>query len=167
MASDDFNWASACMDRTILTEQEKALRDLFIAEYLVDYDMVAAAMRCGFAASFASDYAKKFMEEPYVRKELSARQTAEPTSEQDEKQSHKRKILAALLREAHNPLVSGASRVAALSRLAAIYGMDQPEKAPEGVYRGGVMQVPAIADLNDWQTVAIESQARLVEEARS
>ncbi len=170
MASDDYNWTSACMDRTELSDQEKALRDLFVAEYLVDYDQVAAAIRCGFSAGFAGDYAKKFMGEPYVQKKLKGEQLAEPQNkeeEADQERIHKRKILAALMREAHNPMISGAARVGALSRLAAIYQMDMPAKGAAEMHRGGVMMVPAIANIDEWQTAAIASQTQLVLEARS
>ena len=171
MASDDYNWTSACMDRADLGEQEKALRDTFVAEYLVDYDPLAAAMRCGFAASFAGDYAKKFLNESYVQQRLKQEQLTEPGSKQDvedEEKLNKRKILMGLLREAHNPMISGSARVAALSRLAVIYGMDQPLKADAaGMHRGGVMMVPAIANLDAWENAAVASQTQLVLEARS
>lgn len=170
MASDDYNWTSASMDKTSYSEQEQALRDTFIAEYLVDYDAIAAALRCGFAKSFAEDYAKKFMAEPYVQRKLKAEQLDPPTTkegEEAEKALRRRKIIAALMREAHNPLVSGSSRVAALSRLAVIEGLDQPDKGPAELHRGGVMMVPAIADLDKWEATAMSSQERLVLEARS
>ncbi len=172
MASDDYNWTTACMDAQELSSHEKDLRDLFVAEYLVDYDQVAAAIRCGFAQSFAADYAKKFMGEPYVQNKLKNEQLDTPTTKlavESEEKVHKRKIIAALMREAHNSMISGAARVGALSRLAAIYGMDQAGKkdSDPGNARGGVMLVPAIADINMWEAAAVASQEKLVLEARS
>lgn len=171
MAHDDYNWTTALIDKSEPEGQDKDLRDTFVAEYLVDYDENAAAIRCGFASSFALDYAKKFMNEPYVQKKLKAEQLSGPITKDDEVQEeklHKRKILTALLREAHNPMISGAARVAALSRLAVIYGMDQPAKGDGNqLHRGGVMIIPAIADINDWQAAAVASQTQLVLEARS
>jgi hypothetical protein len=172
MASDDFNWTQACMAPAYMSDDERALRDLFVKEYLVDYNPVSAAMRCGFLGSFAADYAKKLMDEPYVQQKLRDMQFEEPTSdkEQDNEESvHKRKIIMALMREAHNMYNSGSARVAALGKLAGIYGMDVSAKSdPAGeAHRGGVMQVPAIADINAWESAAMDSQTKLVTEARS
>jgi hypothetical protein len=170
MASDDYNWMSASMDKAEPQDQEKALRDTFVAEYLVDYDAKAAAMRCGFAHSFAEDYAKKFMNETYVQRKLKEVQLEVPvghSAQTEEDDIIKRKIKMALVREAHNPYTSGAARVAALSRLAVIYGMDQPAKSQDALHRGGVMMVPAIADLSNWESAAVVSQEKLVYEARS
>ena len=41
--------------------QEKALRDLFVQEYIKDFDPFQACLRVGFQAAFAVEYAKKFM----------------------------------------------------------------------------------------------------------
>ncbi len=74
----------------------------------------------------------------------------------------------ALMKEAHNQFNSGAARVAALAKLMSHYGMDAPAKTQnEHLHRGGVMMVPAIADINDWELAATNSQTRLVQEARS
>ena len=131
MASDDFNWVQACMAPAHMSDNERALRDLFVQEYLVDYDPVAAALRCGFLGSFAGDYAKKFMDEPYVQQKLRDLQLDVPGNTADaetEEKTHRRKIVMALMREAHNKFSSGAARVAALSRLSSIYGMEANSK---------------------------------------
>jgi hypothetical protein len=172
MASDDFNWSAVCMgDDSRLSEEDKALRDTFVAEYLVDYSPVDAAIRCGFMASIAAEFGNKLLSETYVQRKLKQEQLATPAGKQeasDEEELHKRKILAALMREAHNHMISGAARVAALSRLAAIYKMDQPTKGDDvGLHRGGVMMVPAIASLDAWENAAVASQTQLVLEARS
>ncbi len=170
MASDDYNWTTALTAEIQYSEQERSLRDLFVAEYLVDYDGIAAAMRCGFIGQFASDYAKKFLAEPYVVRKVKTEQLTPPQTKEEEAAEealNKRKIITGLMREAHNHLISGSARVAALSRLAVMYGLDQPPADPETVHRGGVMQVPAIADLSKWESAAMESQEQLVLEARS
>lgn len=171
MASTDYNWTQAAMAQPPMSEQEIGLRNLFVNEYLIDYDSVAAAMRCGFQSSFAEDYARKFMGEPYVQQRLKNYRLAEPESKETkatEDEFNKRRIMTGLMREAHNGSNSGAARVAAFSKLSSIYGMDAPIKTQQEVlHRGGVMMVPAIADINAWEMTAIESQSKLVTEARS
>lgn len=150
-----------------LTEREKQLRNLFVDEYLVDYEPVAAAQRCGFQSSFAKDYAIKFMQESYVQKRIKEIEHAKIDESQTE-QYNKQRVIAVLIKEAHNPFTSGSARVAAASKLASIYGMDkQPEKAPEGGHRGGVLVVPGVASLDDWEAAAVASQTKLVADARN
>lgn len=170
MASDEYNWAQG-MKAPEMSFQELSLRNVFVAEYLVDYDQVAAAIRCGFMSSIAEDYARKFMSEPYVQQELKKAQLHEPETDADkdnEDTINKRRIMMGLMREAHNKFNSGAARVAALGRLALIYGMDAPSKSQhEIMHRGGVMMVPAIADITEWEQAAISSQTKLVTETRA
>ena len=151
-----------------MSEREKALRDLFVSEYLVDYDQVKAAQLCGFTLQFAVEYAKKFMEEPYVQRRI-REVTFMKVDEKAIEQFDKTRIKAALMAEAHyrGPGSSHSGRVAALSKLASLYGMEAPKKGSMDVtHRGGVMAVPGIASLSDWEQVAAESQDQLVANAR-
>lgn len=156
-------WTSEAMAPE-LSKSEKHLRDQFVAEYMQDFDQTAAAIRLGFGASFASAYATQFMEEPYVRKAIAERQKELAEDPKAEAEETKRRIRASLLREAHyrGPGSSHAARVSALGQLKAVYGMDQPVKTiNEHLHRGGVMQVPAIASIEDWEAAATESQEKL------
>jgi hypothetical protein len=167
----DYNWTKAAMEQPDLSDAERALRDLFVAEYLVDYDHIAAAQRCGFTGQFAKDFANKFMDETYVRRALRAAEEKIPTSKEEielETAADKQRIVKWLKQEARSRTNSGSARVAALARLVSIYGMDAPTKLEQDVtHRGGVMMVPAIADINAWENSAVASQTKLVEEARS
>jgi phage terminase small subunit len=107
-----------------LTEREKELRDVFVKEYIVDFDRTAAALRCGFAKSFATDYANKFMDEPYVRKLIQDKQTAAPDANVVE--TDRLSILAALRREM--VIGSPASRVSAATQLAKLQGLEPASK---------------------------------------
>jgi len=151
-----------------MNPREKALRDLFVSEYLVDYDALRAAQRCGFNFQFAVEYAKKFMQEPYVQQQINAVKFRE-YPEHDVATYEKKRIMASLIAEAHykGPGSSHSSRVAALSKLASIYGMDAPKKIEQSITnRGGVMAVPGIAKLDDWENAASQSQDALVQHAR-
>lgn len=106
-----------------LSVREKALRDLFVNEYLKDYNPLAAAQRSGFNYSFAQDYAVKFMQESYVQMRI---KECEHTPDQDSEELDKRRIRKALFEQAfyRGADSSHSARVSALGKLAAIYGMD-------------------------------------------
>lgn len=147
-----------------LSQSEKDLRDRFVEEYMLDFDQKAAVIRCGIMESFAKEYAGRFMNEPYVRRKIAELQKAAADDPKTEEEQTKRRIRAALLKEAHyrGPGSSHAARVGALAKLGAMYGMDAPIKTQKEVtHRGGVMMVPAIANLNDWEKAATASQEAL------
>jgi hypothetical protein len=147
MASAPNDWIWAAMEPP-LSDKEKQLRNLFVDEYLVDYDAIAAAQRCGFQASFAKDYAIKFMNESYVRKRIEeVKHTNVDPKKADE--FDKARIRAVLMKEAHNQYTTGSARVAAAAKLAAI------------------LVVPAIANIDEWEAVAMASQAKLVADVRT
>lgn len=150
-----------------LNPREKALRDLFVSEYLVDYDAVRACQRCGFVHQFAIDFARKFMEEPYVQQQLNAVKF-QNVPEQAMADYDKKRIRTGLMAEAHyrGPGSSHSGRVAALGKLASLYGMDAPKKSEQTIInRGGVMAVPGIAALDDWEAAASASQDALIKHA--
>lgn len=53
-----------------LDEREQAVRDLFVNEYLKDFDAYRACIRMGFLAAFAVDQAKAFMQDGYVLRKV-------------------------------------------------------------------------------------------------
>ena len=172
MASDtentsDWEWAKMSPE---LTPRERQLRDAFVDQYLIDYDAHAAALRVGFQAAFAPDYAKKFMGETYVRQRLKMMEQTEPTvGAAIEDKYNNRRIKAKLMEEAFytGPGSSHSARVSALKALAAIQGLEAPKKTESlNVHKGGVLMVPAIANLDDWEAVAVESQRALQTSAR-
>lgn len=155
------------------SESELALRNLFVSEYLVDYDQVKAAQRIGFTRQFAIEYAKKFMDEPYVQQRLSALRTSEKVNQDDLHKYNSRRIVERLLHEAHfnGPGSSQAARVAALKALTDIHGMTSTAQGKMAAaktgngYAGGVMVVPAIADIDAWEAVAKDKQKALQDAA--
>lgn len=158
-----------------LSPREKALRDLFVREYLTDYDPIAACLRCGFMRSFAEEYATKFMSEPYVRQQLIILEQTTPlpgTGSNDADDYNRKRIVTGLFREAHDMKNgSSSSRVSALKELAVIYRLtekviEDPNKGKK-VHRGGIIQVPEIADVTQWEEVATHTQEKLVADVRS
>ena len=150
--------------------REKSLRDLFVAEYLNDFDQVKAAQRCGFQFQFAIEFARKFMDEPYVQQQIKRVKLGQdqPIDEKEEERLNKKRIFATLFQEAHyhGPGSSHAARVSALGKLAVMYGMEAPKKTEATVtHKGGVMAVPGIASLDEWEVTASKSQDALITHA--
>lgn len=114
-----------------LTKQEKALRQRFVAEYLVDYDAIGAAIRLGYQEAFAQQYAKQFLTEPYTLKLIKEKEAEFGILTEDDQ--HRKKIVAGLYREAHSRFNSGSARVAALTQLAKIIGIEAPVKTQQEV----------------------------------
>lgn len=146
----------------------KALHDLFISEYLIDFNSVDAAQRCGFQREFALEYSKRLMASSYVSRRIKELQLMK-VDETADADFNKVRVKAALIREAHyyGPGSSQSARVAALSRLAKLYGMQAPKKTESTVlHRGGVMAVPGIAKMEEWEAAAESSQRELISDAR-
>lgn len=155
-------------DAPEMTERERALRDLFVSEYLVDYDQVRAAQRCGFGYQFAVEYATKLMGESYVQQRISQIRIDPNVNSNALEEYNKRRIREGLIAEASykGPGSSHAARVSALKALAELHGMTKIQgKAPGGGATGGVMAVPGIADLDAWEQQASLTQDNLAKHA--
>lgn len=152
-----------------LTQAEMDLRDRFVKEYLTDYDAYKAAIRIGYAPAYAKDFAKRFMEEPYVLGKIRDAEGGDTGDVDPEVQ--KKMVLAGLWREAKNygPGSSQAARVAALSKISAFFGMDAPKTSKteltgaDGQPLGsGVFVVPGMVTAEEWAAQAEKQQADLV-----
>lgn len=108
-----------------LSEEEKALRDMFVIEYVKDYDAFQACIRLGFMAAYANEYSQRFLEEPYVQQQIAAVQRKQQLGDDDQREQD-RMLIMSVLRQA---LQNGpyASRVAAAKQLAVMHGLDQIE----------------------------------------
>jgi hypothetical protein len=53
-----------------LNDREQAVRDVFVNEYLKDFDAYRACIRMGFLAAFAVDQSKLFMNDGYVLRKV-------------------------------------------------------------------------------------------------
>jgi phage terminase small subunit len=141
--------------------REKKIRDQFVREYLVDMDPLAAAIRCGYMQAFAKEYALKFMAEPYVQQMIQEGHGQLLSDDGILKQVVKHDLLKAA--RYYGEGASHSARVSALAHLAKILGMDTAAKAEEQeqAHRGGVMQVPTIANITEWEAAAAAQQAEL------
>jgi hypothetical protein len=152
-----------------LTHREKSVRDHFVNEYLVDYDQTSAAVRVGYGSSYAREIATRFMQCPYVLQQIALR---ESTNEEESAEAMRKRVITGLIREANykGPGCSPSARVAALSKLAAIQGMDAPTRSkteitgPDGQpLTGGMFVVPGIISVEDWEKAALAQQTALVD----
>lgn len=149
------------------TGPERDMLDMFAREYLVDYDAAKAASRCGFMAPFNQEYGKQFIQRSYVQKKLRELQEHVPDPKA-EAVYNKRLVMSTLREVATDRLAPPAARVAAAARLAEIHGMSVAANAnkPASGTRGGVMYVPGIAKVDDWEKAAMASQKALAEASR-
>ena len=112
------------------TEQEKALMDLFVSEYIKDYDAYSACIRVGFQPAFAREYCGRLMDKPYVLRAITAHKNA-PAEKGEAVIDRDRKLIESTLREAmqKGPFQT---RVAAAKTLAGVHGIDQaPDRTAE------------------------------------
>lgn len=159
------SWAWAAMEPEP-TEQERALYDLFCQEYLVDLDATRAASRCGFQAGLAADYGKMLYTKSYIQKRLAAlqRMKGDEVAERDFDAINTRARLRAIINDDRQ---KAAARVAAARELNAMHERKMQAKALDAVnQRGGIVMLPAIANLDEWEKAAVGSQAALAEASR-
>jgi hypothetical protein len=151
-----------------LTASERALRDQYVREYLIDYDALAATTRVGYRASMAKEYSIRLMQDPYVLQQIRLKQAAD---EDETPEVMKKRIMAGLIRESNyrGPGCSQAARVAALAKLASIHGMDAPTRTKteltgaDGQPLGaGTFVIPGIMSPEQWAVIAEAQQAALV-----
>lgn len=164
-------WRDATEMEPELSEKEREIRDRFVDEFLVDRNPYSACLRIGYMSAFALEYSKRFMQESYVQKRIKEREfNIGIVGEESEeiKDENRKRIIASLNREAHyyGPNSSHAARVSALSKLAAIYGVDKLEN-PDDDEEGGVMLVPSHQDIDAWEKAAATSQQELQRDVRT
>jgi hypothetical protein len=159
------SWAWAAMEPEP-TEHERALYDVFCQEYLVDLDVVRAASRCGFQAGFAADYGRMLYQKSYVQKKIAELQRSK-LDEKDEREFDAINIRARLRSIINDQNQKASARVAAARELNAMHGLHHQEKAASDVgQRAGIVLLPSIANLSEWEAAATASQSALTEESR-
>jgi len=154
-------WVEAAFQDPELTEDEKALRDCFVAEYLKDYNAIKAAQRIGFMYSFAEEYGPSFLKEAYVQREITAYELK--ASEDPEQEIHN--IVSQLKAQANHygGDSTHGSRIKALALLLEHYKQEAGVGVEDDRPKGGVMVVPEMLDYDQWSQIAMPSQKKLKE----
>lgn len=169
-------WSNNIVYSLELTREEMALRERFASEYIVDFHAYNACLRLGMAPGLAMDYAREFLQDSYVQhvlaqltfKKKAADPKEDPAAAHREITAARQKIIAGLEREAFNygPGSTQSARVAALSRLAAIYKLDESgTQDDDDIPKGGVMVVPQALSADQWEAAASSSQNKLAEDS--
>lgn len=141
----------------------QAIRRLFVAEFVKDFNMSAAMLRLGLNYSQPAMVATKWLKEPFTQFILD-RFIRES---EDEALVTRQHIIAALVREANNYGLdsSGASRVSALGKLAKIKGMEIDRSQVDVRVAGGIMLIPVTGSPDDWERSAQRAQLELKQAA--
>lgn len=149
------------------TDTERKLLDLFCEEYLVDMDTTRAASRCGFQDGFAKDYGIRFFNKSYVQKRIAALQRAK-LDERKEREFDAINTRARLRAIINDNYAKPAARVAAARELNAMHGLRGQTGGPaqNTGQRGGIVLLPAIANMDEWEKAAQASQSALAEASR-
>lgn len=132
-------------------------REAFVKEYLVDYDAYKACLRCGYLEAYAKERSVTYLSDPYVA--WLVKESQDKTSEDGD--ILKNRVIQGLVREAnnHGEGSSHSARVTALKVLAEVYGIEAKKSANQNA--GGVMVVPAITNVDDWEAAAVGQQEAL------
>lgn len=169
-------WTNNIVYSLELTREEMALREQFAKEYVVDFNAYNACLRMGMASGLSVDYARLFLQDSYVQhvltqltfKKHAVDPNDDPAAAHRELMASRQKIIAGLEREAFNYGAGStqSARVAALSRLAAIYKLDESgTQDDDDIPKGGVMVVPQGMTNEQWEAAASDSQNKLAEDS--
>lgn len=79
------------------SEAQKALWDQFVAEYVKDFNALAACMRVGFNLVYAEQYAKLFLSYPYVQRKIMEYKNTPALPEKDALEVARKRIEAKLV----------------------------------------------------------------------
>ena len=132
----------------------------FIDEYLIDRSPHDAALRAGVAKINVKRTAAKWMGDPRIARAI---QFGTDNADLDAMISPQR-ILAGFIEVAFDRNAPSASRNSALKELAAIKKMYG--EADRDSHRAGVLLVPGVMALDDWNAAAMTMQKNLKDEVK-
>ncbi len=150
-------------------DDNKELRDAFIKEYMRDFSAINAAIRCGHLKPVAEQIAERYMGEPYVAREIQDRIDAlDLDPDGIGHATMKRQVIVGLKTQAnyHGQDSSHAARINALNTTAKLLGMEPEKKTSIKVNTSGVMTVPGIASISEWEQEATASQNELLNDTQ-
>lgn len=143
-----------------LSDVEIELYDKFFVEYMHDFNIINAAIRCGFSIAFAKDHGQRMFTSPYIQRKLKEHYGSDNATQKSDIE-----LVKATLR---NVMLNGTwkDRVSAAGQMKGILGIDAPIKTQQvgSEHRGGVLRLPSIANLNQWEKTAIEHQREIMKD---
>lgn len=144
-----------------LSQEQVNLRQRFVSEYLRDMDALKACLRLGYSISYAKDSAKNLLHDPYVQYLLAAKNDS-PQSSKEQYSTNitaKNQAKAALMAIIN----SGYDEKAKVAALKLKFQLDREEQNASGVESSGVMIVPGIDSVADWERTAMHTQEKLMQ----
>jgi transposase len=109
-----------------LTEQERLLRDHFVAEYLKDFNSYQATIRIGFQASFAIHWARRLFEDGYVQRKIQHMTRTQKIGDDEAKTLLENELLRIA------QCGSDTARVSAIGKYMDMKGWSRPDGAADG-----------------------------------
>lgn len=154
-------------DDTLLAEPPVAKKlqyEEFARSFLIDFNQTRAAIRMGYPKSSASVNGSYMFWQPFTQAYLVQliRSLEEHTI------VTRNEVLTGLLREAHrfDMDASSASRISAWREIGKILGM-YVQRIELSANSSGVMEVPMVSGADQWETLAVGSQTKLLEAVRA
>ena len=146
------------------TQGEKLRYEEFARQYIIDHNQTRAACRMGYPHEKASDVGNKLFWKPYTQAYL----TVLIRSLEERAIVGRNQVLSGLLAEANNygPDATSMSRIMAWKTIGQILGMFIA-KVEISANSSGVMEVPMVRSVNEWEALASGSQQGLLEAART
>lgn len=138
--------------------------EAFARQYIIDFNQKRAAIRMGYPETTANTMGGKLFWHSYTQAYL----VALIRGMEETCIVGRNEVLAGLLREAHSygPDSSSATRIMAWKEIAKILGM-YIARVEISANSSGVMTVPLVRDVNEWEQISQVSQGMLMEAARS
>lgn len=132
----------------------------FVPEYIKDFNGARAWMRCGWNAPQPYTEAAELLRHPYAQYWLAK------TMERAEEKAivSRNDVLFGLKKEANAPdsfAADSNSRIAAWKTLGKILGMETTKIEASVDVNGGVMAVPVVGSIEEWEAMAKASQQTL------
>lgn len=148
---DDF----AAYDWSHLSAKTMALRQMFVIEFVKDFNPKKAMQRLGWKTEHPAQLGNNWLNEPYTQYCLDKfiREA------KDEALVTRAAVISGLVREANSYEIdsSGASRTAALGKLAKVLGMEITKVQVDKV-APGVMFIPMMGTPEQWEQAAAKAQ---------
>jgi len=135
----------------------------FIENYLNCFNATEAARRMGYEGSSASTQGHEFFQHEFTKTELRKRYENQAL----ENQGARQEIISMLFREAnnHGEGATHSARVRAQVQLSKIFGLETIKIDAKVEHAGGVMVVPMSQSIDEWEKSALQSQAKLAQDA--
>lgn len=112
------------------SESQKALLDKFVAEYVKDFNAIAANIRVGFNAIYAKEYANVFLGKPYVQRKIMEFKSAPQPDEASRIAQLKQRVESVYIMAMESGDLKAA--VTAATKLGEMHGfMEAPDKSGE------------------------------------